>query len=129
MEQKKVKYILDSNILIDILKGKQESIALLKTLNEKGEIFCSAITKFEIYSGMSEEDKDKTLLLLDKIKHIDVNDDIAKKAGEYFKKYHRSYGIDVADSIISATANLHAFLLVTNNIRHFPMSDIECYKK
>jgi predicted nucleic acid-binding protein len=37
------------------------------------------------------------------------------------RHFHRSYGIDIPDAIIAATAEHHGLELATLNLKHFPM--------
>ena len=51
-----------------------------------------------------------------------VSDAIARRAGEYLRRFRRSHqGIGLVDYVIAATADLHGAELLTLNVKHFPM--------
>jgi predicted nucleic acid-binding protein len=53
---------------------------------------------------------------------VDVNGDIAERAGELGRRFRRSHpGISSVDLIIAATALELNAELATSNVRHFPM--------
>ena len=53
---------------------------------------------------------------------------IADRAGEYLGKFRKSNAITIGDAVISATAREMSMKLVTRNIKHYPMKDIEIFK-
>lgn len=119
-----ISYIIDTDVLIDILRDKSLSNSL-DNFGNKGQIFCSVLTKTQIFAGIREKEKELTEKFLAKLLHIEVNYDIAKKAGEYLSKYSKSYDIDIADAVIAATAKEKGGIVITKNTKHYPMTDIE----
>jgi len=65
--------------------------------------------------------------LLDSMTNFDASVDIATRAGEWARTYRRSQeGISAIDYWIAATAEVHGADLLSQNVRHFPMSpDLE----
>ena len=64
---------------------------------------------------------------------LDITPEIAELAGAYLQKYTpRILRFDISDAIIAATAIVHKLILVTKNVKHFPMPEIkiarECKK-
>src|SRR5947208_3356242 len=60
--------------------------------------------------------------LLDVLHVEDVNEVIARRAGELTRQYRRSHSaIGLADYLIAATAEVRGLELATLNTRHFPM--------
>lgn len=114
------RYLLDSNILIDYLRGYLPSIKFLKrVLSEPGlTIAISAITELEIYAGKSLDSlvaKKKVDNLLNSLFILPIDSSILRKAGELL----RHQGLDIPDAIISATAILKNYTVVTRNIGDF----------
>jgi predicted nucleic acid-binding protein len=66
----------------------------------------------------------KTEELLDGLNIIDVNREVAEKAGKY-KNRIKSQRLEIDDCIIAATAFLRQAVLATGNGKHYPMTDIE----
>ncbi len=119
-----INYIIDTNILIDILRDKKKA-NFLDPFISKGQILCSVLTKSEILAGVREKEREDTEKLISKIAHIEVSYEIANIAGEYLNKYLKSFDIDIVDAIIAASAKVIGGIVVTKNIKHYPMSDIE----
>ena len=59
---------------------------------------------------------------------VDVDLAIADGAGEYLRKFHKSHALSIGDAVIAATAKEMGVKLVTRNIKHYPMKDIEIIK-
>ncbi|MCR4319352.1 MAG: PIN domain-containing protein [Candidatus Brocadiaceae bacterium] len=56
---------------------------------------------------------------------IAVDEAIADKTGEYLRKHSKGYDLNIGDAIIAATTKEMALKLVTRNVKHYPMKDIE----
>ena len=56
---------------------------------------------------------------------IAVDEAIADKAGEYLRKYSKGHDLNIGDAIIAATSREMALKLITRNVKHYPMKDIE----
>lgn len=95
--------VLDTNILIDFLKGKLEAIDFVKELDA---LRTSVVVVAELYSGViNEREVDEMNEFLNHIEQIEVSSKIAIHAGYLRRKYIKSHGIGVPDAIIAATAN------------------------
>jgi hypothetical protein len=63
-----------------------------------------------------------TRIGLETLRWVDVDEPIARRAGESGRPWRRSHqGIATADVIIAATADVHDLELATLNLKHFPM--------
>ena len=117
------KILLDTDILINFLRGKETSRKYLLSVVEDSTICCSVITVAEIYAGMKEGEKEKTTELIDSLNIIDVTRKIAEKAGAY-KRDEKKQLLELDDCIIAATAFVENSILATGNKKHYPMNDI-----
>lgn len=60
--------------------------------------------------------------LLGSLRPVEVNEVIARRAGEFMRRYRRSHGsIGLGDYLIAATVEARDLELATLNVRHFPM--------
>ena len=60
--------------------------------------------------------------LFDALSLLPVTDAVARTAGSLIRTYRRSHpGIDLADYLIAATAQVGELELITLNVKHFPM--------
>lgn len=119
------KVLIDTDVLIDFLRGYGERIQLFFEKIEKREIkgLVSQVTIIELYSGDLDEKKETSLeKLLAFFEIIDLTNDVCRLAGKLKKKYKMS----LADSIISATASMNKLSLFTLNTKHFlPISELK----
>lgn len=115
--------LVDTDVLIDFLRGKEKAREFIVSLAGDTDIICSAITVAEIHAGMKEQERIKTQELLDSLTIIDVTREIAEKAGAY-RRTIRSHALELDDCMIAASAYLKRATLATGNAKHYPMSDI-----
>ena len=117
------RYLFDTNVIINHLKGNSKIVLFLKLL-EHDEKFYSVITEIEIYSNIRESEKEKTDLFFSHLKSIEVTKEIATASSEYMQRYSKSHNLELPDAVISATAKVNALIFLTSNTKHFPMKDI-----
>jgi predicted nucleic acid-binding protein len=126
-EIKNSRIILDSDIIIDHLRG-------FKYLdNLTGQLFgntslISAVSIAEIYSLLYFNEIEKVEKLISTFKIVVIDSVIAKVAGKYRMIFHKSHNLLIPDALIAASAKISNAILVTKNIKHFPMTDIEIIK-
>jgi predicted nucleic acid-binding protein len=112
--------LLDTCILIDFLRGKEQARTFLLGLNQIP--YLSALTVAELYGGVREGgERTKLDRLLTLFHVVPVSADIAKKGGLYRRQYHKSHGVGLVDALIAATAEEVSAIVVTLNKKHFPM--------
>ena len=117
------KFLVDSDIIIWYLKGRDKEVQLLEELSEKGELFTSVVTIAEIRAGLTKDAKKIILELKNIFKPLDISEEIAELTGEFKQKYK----LDIADMFIAATAVINKLTLVTYNKKHFSMPQIKLY--
>lgn len=111
--------IVDSNILIDLQRNKEQAIQFFK--NNK-ELSISIITSFEIITGfrsLTQLKSFNTFLLENNISILHCSTKISFLSSELFSKYRFINYMDFADVIIAATAYHHKKALATLNVKHF----------
>jgi predicted nucleic acid-binding protein len=118
------KVLVDTDILIDFLRGKEKARIFLSAKLEDSAIYCSVITVAEIFAGMKEHEREKTVALIESLNILDVTHEIAEKAGTY-KRDEKRQSIELDDCFIAATAFVEGAVLATFNGKHYPMKDIE----
>jgi predicted nucleic acid-binding protein len=112
--------LLDTTILIDYLRGREEARSLLEAQTEKHSI--SVVTILELYAGLrGRRDEQLTEQLLSQMNPLPVTPDIAKRAGVFVRVYQAGHGVAGIDALIAATAEHHGLRLATLNVKHFPM--------
>lgn len=110
----------DTSVIIDILRGYPPAIAYARNLADTP--ICSEITRVEVLPGLQTDKRRATERLFGALRWIEVDEPIARRAGELGRAWRRSHpGIATTDLIIAATAEEHGHELATLNLKHFPM--------
>lgn len=114
------KILLDSSVIIDLLRRENKEKSLLYQLTQKDYDFSvSIITHSELYSGKSiwekEQAKQELEIVLSGVDTIPLNKEISQKAGQI----RAEHSINLLDAIIAATAIYYDLDLVTFNIKDF----------
>ena len=118
------KVLVDTDILIDFLRGRESARGFLSARLDDAVIYCSAITVAEIFAGMKEHERGKTVALIESLHILDVTREIAERAGTYKRDENRQ-SLELDDCFIVATAFVIGAVLATGNGKHYPMKDIE----
>lgn len=118
-------YLIDTDVLIWVLRGNKEYEELLLNLKNSEPLGISTITIAEIYKNIFPSELLKTENILDEFQIYDVSSAVAKQAGLYWQEFNkRLKNLSLTDCLIAATANNNEATLVTLNTKHFPMKDI-----
>ncbi len=113
-------YILDTTVLVDVLRGDAAALSFLESLPEVPT--CSEITRVEVMRGLRSGERGVAERLFHALHWEPVHEDIARIAGEQGRKHRRAhYGIATGDLIVAATAEFLGLPLATSNVRDFPM--------
>lgn len=112
--------LIDSNILIDYLRGRHVAINYLRSLPVNFNV--SVVNVAELYAGV-REGAERTQLdaFVRAFVTLPIDSDIAVVGGLYRRDFGRTHGTGLHDALIAATATVHNLTLVTLNQRHFPM--------
>lgn len=114
--------VLDTNILIEILKGNEKTIKKVHSFSE--ELVLSSISVMELYYGAinkAELKKLEKFVSLFKIK--DLDESISIKSTHLIKTYAKSHNLDIPDSLIASTALALECRIFTYNLKDFRYID------
>lgn len=111
-------WLVDTNILIDHLRGVSKATTFLRQARNAGTLWISAVTVAEVYAGQrtrqaKQAAKVSRLLNLFRIAYLDGV--VAKLGGEIA----RDCGTALPDALIAATAVRKGLVLATRNTAHF----------
>lgn len=121
-------YLIDTDILIWVLRGNKQYENLLQNLKDKGLLSISTITIAEIYKNIFPSEILRTENLLNEFQALDVDSTIAKQGGLYWQQFIKQVkSLSLTDCLIAATANVNNATLVSLNTKHFPMKDIKVF--
>lgn len=111
-------YCIDSDILIDYLRGIEKSRTFLVNSSNESRLYISVVSVVEIYAGKETENALKRQHIskfLQSFNILILEANIAAYAGQLRRDYQRPF----ADMIIAATAVHYQISLVTRNTKHF----------
>ncbi len=126
----KEEFLIDTDVIIDFLRGHPQSIAFIKSSVDI--ISISTVSIAELYSGVKgETEKQELNDFLNLFPILDVTSEIAVKAGSFRNTYLKSHRLGLGDALIGATALHHGLKVKTLNCKHFPMFEnlVPPYKK
>ena len=111
--------IVDTDVLIWYLRGNQKALELIDSLDR----FCiSSVTYMELIQGMRDKKELKLLQQTLKswgVKIIFISEEISAKALFFMEEYFLSHSMQLADSLIAATASNYGLELITANDKHY----------
>ena len=118
--------LLDTNVLVLAMRGRPEGLGLLRDLVGGGaKVGCSAVAVGEIYAGMRPHEAERTGELLDELEVYPVTLEIARSAGLLKNEWKvRGYTFTLADMTMAATALAQGLVLITDNLKDFPMAGL-----
>lgn len=114
--------LLDTNILIEILKGNEKTIQKVQSFSE--ELTISSISVMELYYGaINKTELNKLEKFTSLFKIVQINEKISKTAVQLVKSYAKSHNLDIPDSLIAATCLTNDYRLFTYNLKDFRYID------
>jgi len=115
-------HLLDTDILIDFLRGRGDARAFLGRYEAAAEPpVISVVSVTELWAGMRPGEESATGALLSALRKIPLSEEIALAAGNMLRTYRRSHGIELGDALIASTAVELGATLITRNVKHYPM--------
>lgn len=121
--------VLDTDIVIDLLKKKPEVVSRFLELIALQTVFLiNPIVVAEVYAGAFTREYKDIEGLFDLCQRIETDIDTGRVAGIYANRYSKAFqGISLEDYLLAATARAHRCPLWTGNRKHYPMDDIELF--
>ncbi len=116
---------LDTDLLVAILRGKQEAAQAVEELDQEVRPATTAINAFELYYGANKsqnkaENLKETQKILTKLEVFSFDHSSAKKAAEISAQLaEKGLPIDYRDAMIAAVALQNDATLLTHNTAHF----------
>lgn len=105
-----MKYLIDTNILVELLRGNRKIAKFLENLERP--LFISGMTEAELLSGKECKHKTKRTKvteLISMFEKINPDNEINQLAGEL----RREFNLGLMDAIIAATAFREKLTLIT----------------
>jgi len=122
-------YLLDTSVIIDALNSKRNRGLLLMELVQQGHLLaCCAINVTEVCAGMRTNEETRTLELLESLQYYPIAWAVARLAGLLKRDYGRKgITLSTTDVSVAAVAIHHQLPLITDNVKHYPMKELNIY--
>ena len=119
-------YLLDTNIIIDAVNGKNGRNASLISLAEEGHtLACCPVNVAEVYAGLRPKEETRTAALLKSLQFYPITFPVAELAGLLKRDYGRKgKTLTIPDTMVAAVALHYRLSLITDNVKDFPMADL-----
>ena len=113
-------YLIDSDVLIDVSRGRGAAREYIDALPEGWGI--SQVSALELIVGARDNGDVRAIdAFLSAYVIVPLRSSTGARAYELLKQYAKSHGLHVFDSLVAATAIEEGLTLVTKNRRHFGM--------
>ena len=128
-----VKTVIDTDLLIDLLRNQKQATAFITKLEEKNCVLATtAINIFELHHGAHKsQESEKNLqaihVLISRLSILPFTSKAAQKAGHIYAQLERQgQPIGLRDTLIAAIALTRECSVATRNQAHFSrISDLE----
>lgn len=127
MSAERVPVLLDTTVLIDVLRGRPAASQRLRALRrQSGVPYTTAINVEEIHRGLRPEWRRAAAQLFDGLRILEIGRRDGELAGRW-RRDHATTGVTLAqaDCLIAAAAVAIAAPLATGNPKHFPMRELD----
>lgn len=111
--------LCDTNIFIEIYRGNNSIIDILKTIGQQN-IAVSDVTCAELLYGARNKNELQIIRKdLNKLTILPIQTDISALSVELVEKFSLSHNLSLPDALIAATALIHDIELYTLNTKDF----------
>jgi predicted nucleic acid-binding protein len=119
-------YLVDTTVLIAHLRGDEAlTRMLLDLLAGQHSLGTSCVNIAEVERGVRPKERKAATDLLNRLHFLETTREAAVRAGRYQAEFERrGRTIHTADALIAGTARAHGAILLTDNVRDFPMRDV-----
>ena len=118
--------LLDTTVVIDLLRGREEAIERLRALRQAGDGgYVCAITVEETVRGLRPREHDAAQRLFAGLRIVPLGEREGWQAGEWRRAYaSRGRTLAQADCLVAAAALAIGGRLATANKKDFPMTEL-----
>ena len=124
-----MKLLLDTSVLIDVLRKRNRRREQLAELVQSGHLLSTTVVNVaELFAGMRPGEGDSAEAFLAGLNCLDLTETAARLAGKL--KYdwaQKGRTLTLTDTIVAAIAIENRCQLFTDNRRDFPMADLSLY--
>jgi tRNA(fMet)-specific endonuclease VapC len=124
-----MRLVLDTSVLIDVLRGRKDRRRLLHRLVGEGHSLSTTVLNVaELYAGMRAGEEARTEEFLGGLECLELRISAARLAGQLKSIWQtRGRTLTLSDTIIAAVAIEEQCALLTDNRKDFPMRELSVY--
>ena len=125
------KVILDSSIMVDFIRNREDAISFVKTLSEKYEICTTDINVFELYYGAYLSDQaDKNVAAVKGLINTILVFSTTRESMETSAKIladldKKGQKIEIKDVLVAGICLVNSCLIATLNRKHFERMNVK----
>ena len=115
--------LLDTTVVIDLLRGRSEAVRRLRELRDAGDSPCvCAVNVEETVRGLRPAETDPASRLFRGLRVVPLGEREGRQAGEW-RREHAARGrtLTQADCLVAAAALSVGGRIATGNVKDFPM--------
>lgn len=114
-------------MLIAHLRGDEAvTRLLLDLLADRHSLGTSCVNVAEVERGIRPRERKTANALLTRLRFLETTREAAVRAGRYQAELERrDVTLHTADALVAGTARAHGAILLTDNVRDFPMRDVK----
>lgn len=118
--------LIDSDLLIDQIRGIPTTVAYIQQLQAAGEVLCTCdIVIAELESGLSLAQSPSARVITDELVFLEQDAATARQAGRWRHEYARKgIALSTTDTLLATTAHAHGASILTRNLSHYPMPEL-----
>jgi predicted nucleic acid-binding protein len=118
--------LLDTTVVIDLLRGRAEAVRRLRALRDSGDRPCvCAVNVEETVRGLRPAEEEPARRLFQGLRVVPLGEPEGWQAGEWRRtRAARGQTLTQADCLVAAAALSVGGLLATGNPKDFPMSEL-----
>jgi predicted nucleic acid-binding protein len=118
--------LLDTTVIIDLLRGRPKTAARLRALRESGDsVYASAVNIEETVRGLRPNETVAARRLFAGLRVVPLGEAEGWTAGDWRREYaDRGVTLTQADCLIAAAAVAVGARLATGNQKHFPFREL-----
>jgi predicted nucleic acid-binding protein len=122
--------LVDSDILIEVSRGRNTDIVArwMDLSDSDAAVLYSPVSVAELWAGARPSEHDALNNLFGALTCAPIDQEAGHRAAMWLRKYRLSYGVEVADALIAASAVGNRAELWTRNRKHYPMKEVSFFE-